>query len=339
MKAFGLLVGSAVLLVVMMVAISMAAASAGRLPWHWAVLLFAAGGAGIVALYRIDKRRVAHETQAKKEEIDGRYDKLARVATSGVFRLEVKAPSGLLAGLAMAAVGALLVDVPLADGRIVALALGILMLVLGAPMLAHGILALGKPALVLDSVGLETALLPLINWERVEGIHLRTNYHKGRVVSHSLFFHVPGIEEVLDSLSPLRRALYRLRSLSGRRKLHVLLRRSSEPPEVLYRLARTLWNARTGRDYLWDPSAPESLNEAFRQDAEILEQLKRLKPNPNSLPELERLTEAATRNGEVIRQELQRKLKRTLRQARWTGAGLLIAFFFWLAAKLSGVLA
>jgi hypothetical protein len=219
-----------------------------------ATVLLVLSAAGLVAVFVIDSRREKAEKRAREERDAARLRELASSATTSSFELTVNGSSQAVLALGLTGVGVFLIAMGAVQENMI--------IVLGAAVLLFGLLMLpmtwptiGKAKIVLTAAGFKTPLTPLIPWTRVTGISLQEVKYRGRVVSHSLFFRIPTLRELVPQLGFGYRLLYPFRGTRGKEQLAVALKKPSETPEVVYGTARLLWTRSTGLDATWDPEA------------------------------------------------------------------------------------
>jgi hypothetical protein len=144
----------------------------------------------------------------------------------------------------------------------------IALLGLGALVLLSALSSAGKPKLTLSRGGFRTPFGPFISWSEVEGIHLRANQARGRVMSHSLMVRMPRLPQRIAEFSFFYRLVHQFRRGMGKETFHVVLRKTSQPPDLVYQLARSLWSRSTGRHYDWEPDMSPEFNEALRHPSD-----------------------------------------------------------------------
>lgn len=236
-------------------------------------------------------------------------EQILKQAKSPSFERAIYGSSQILLGTLITLFGVPLIV--FSKSGIVVLLVGGFLLLAGMLILFGAAMTLGKPQIVLSYRGFSTPHSPFVPWSEVEGIHLQANRYRGQVVSESLQFRIGSLPERIAEFSAFHRFLHLFRRGSGRQKFHVVLKSSSEPPETVYRLARTLWTQATGRDYEWNPEMSDRFNEALRH--------------------------ADGESGQIIFEEVQRKL-RTVRRAVYFGIAMFVAYAVWrLLPALVGV--
>jgi hypothetical protein len=291
------------------------------------------GIAGVAVAYRFSVGRKKHQKVVYDTTTQFRYELLVAQAQDPGFRLEVQGASGLwialpliLAGTAFFGLGLEKHSVPgMMAGSVVGMALGVVFFLLGLTGLAKAIPALGKPKLTLTAAGLQTPGLPFVAWEEVDGLSLRENRHRGRLISYSLTFLVPALASQMAAAAPVERWFWALRGQARRNHLHVMLGASNEPPEAVYQLGRHLWSTRTGKTHAWHADLPAKVNAAMRgldADMKKLERLHEAAPT-----EVAKLQESIARNTRTTTRELARR-RRIL---NWLSASALVVFLIHVA--------
>jgi hypothetical protein len=219
------------------------------------------------ALGNVGRRRREEKERALAEARENRARELERLATEPGFELAVSGSSHLLLACGLVLLGACLLfggfSAESYAGRGLALAAAAFTLMLATPVLLLGASSLGKPILVLTREGFRTPLTPLIPWSRIDGIALKPNRARDRIVSHSLFFRIRTLPLFVGELGLAYRLIYRFRSGRRRERLHVVLRATKESPEVIYRVSRVLWGPAAGPVNDWDPDI-EDLPETMK---------------------------------------------------------------------------
>jgi len=124
----------------------------------------------------------------------------------------------------------------------------------------------GRPVLRLSGTGLWAPSFGVIPWESVRGISLFEVRARGSVTFRFLCLSVPDLARFAEKFGPLNRLRYRLQRLvmRGVPQVRILLRHTSEAPEVIVDLAKALWRKRTGRSYDWDARFSDEENAALQ---------------------------------------------------------------------------
>ena len=229
---------------------------------HWVakIALFAASMWAYLKLYDYDERREARE---RREVNEPRFQELAGLARAARYRLVVRGSSYFMMSVtALILGGAILLAAFTADDWVFYLGAALFLCMGVALIVLRGIPSLGKPVIVLSTDGFAASLLPFMPWSLVEGIHLQLFGESDRTGSHILSFRIASLAQHIQRAGLLYRLTYRLRSGNT---IGLPLRKTSEHPEVIYRMARLLWTQATGRDHEWDPFATERENLALRQ--------------------------------------------------------------------------
>jgi hypothetical protein len=283
------------------------------------------GIAGVALAYRYSARRKERQKVSYDTAAQARYEQLVTQAQDPAFRLEIQGASGLGIFLPLILGGVAFGGLGVEKHSVFGIALGVVLFLLGLAGSIKVLPALGKPKLTLTATGLQTPGLPFVAWEEVEGLSLRENRHRGRLVAYSLIFLVPSLSSHMATAAPVERWFWALRGQARRSHLHVMLGASSEPPEAVYQLARNLWSARTGKTHGWHADLPEKVNAAMRGldvDMKKLERLHEMAPG-----EVAKLQESIARNSRTTTHELARR-RRIL---NWLSASALVVFLIYVA--------
>lgn len=227
-------------------------------------------------------------------------ERILEQAKSPSFERAIYGSSQILLGIVITLIGAPFMV--FGKGEIELLLAGGFLLLMGLLILFGAVMTLGKPKIVLNYRGFSTPHSPFVPWSEVEGIHLQANSYRGQVISESLQFRISSLPNRIAEFSLFHRFLHLFRSGTGRQQFHVVLKSSSEPPEAVYRLARALWTQATRRDHDWNPEMSDRYNEALRQ--------------------------ASGESGQVVLEEVQRKL-RALHWVMYGGIAVFAVYVLW----------
>jgi hypothetical protein len=231
-----------------------------------AVIPLTAAVAGVVWLFRRDRRYNAGPT----EQDVMRFQEIEALAKAPEFELKVAGASQLVPSLLLLAFGAGGLFM-WADSKALIAALAALFFgSVGLVGLSAAIRSLGKPAITLSRSGFKTPLTPFVSWLLVDGIYLepRRNPRTGSLVAHALIFCIPSLPRDIPRFALFYRLSQLLRRRSAKDRLEVLLRHTSEHPEIVYRAARSLWMQNTGKSHDWIPGMPPAINAALHSMGE-----------------------------------------------------------------------
>ena len=220
----------------------------------WAALAGIAGIGGCLWLSRLDDRLKRDVDSSRAHLADERFMQLLVAARADDFELEVKGASNAwLALLALMMGATALLVLPDANGieRVAGwFAVGI-MIPAGMLLFLMSLPQIGKPVITLTRSGFRTATSPEIAWRLVGGVRysessINRNDSEAEPVG-SLVFNIPAIKYELPQFTLVSRFVHGFwgnRSLTG---ITIDLRKTSEPPSAVGRLAQYLWSQNTGR--------------------------------------------------------------------------------------------
>lgn len=317
-------VASAIMLIGGLVAAALLAKAGAHLGWAASAVI--AGIGGFVWLSRFDDWLKQKIESGRVAHADERFTQLMAAARAHDFELKVKGASNLWIALLVLAMGGMAVYSEtdwiyrvVAWG--IAIPSGILVLLMAIPQI-------GKPAITLTRSGFKTATSPDIPWRLVDGVHyserlLSSNDSEAAPVG-TLTFSVPTLSQEATRFSLLLRLLHGLPGQRSRARIIVTLRKTSEPPSAVGRLAEHLWMQSTGRTNDWNPNMSKAYNAANRELAELIAAQKNRPANTElDLEDLKAQVQKAERNSKIISHELDRK-SRELKLAVWIPVWILI---------------
>jgi hypothetical protein len=148
-------------------------------------------------------------------------------------------------------------------------------------------------------------------------------------VSNTVIFLVPLLTKDIAHYAWFFRFLYAFRTQAGKQRFFVMLKNTSEFPEVIHAVLQYLWHRQTGRHHSWNPNMSDEFNRAMREVSEATELMVAGKfENPESAY---KVVNTVTANNEGI----PRELKSRLRIRTWISWGILSAFVVYLVALLA----
>jgi hypothetical protein len=294
--------------------------------WRISALVAAVAAAGIWGLYLLDRRREQNAAKLSAEQAEARFGELSALANAGHFELKVKGSKQALYTFAFLVVGAVVMYWGWTTDSVGAMVGGAIIFLLGA-FLSLGVLpALFRPVITLTKAGFNSPLMGDVSWHYVDGMFLeRIPLRDG--VMHRLVFRITSLPNLVPSFGIFHRLLYALPGRSRKQQVHITLWNTSEPPEVVYRLARLLWR-QAGRSAFWYPGMPEDVELALRQLHEAGARLGS-KPAPGAPPPKQQEVIEALKNmqsaSEVVSAEIRRQTR--LRNRVTLGAVILLVVF------------
>ena len=234
-------------------------------------LLLAIGSAlGLVFLYFADLRAEKHREELHQQEINAAVSNKLIEAHRADFELAVRGSSGFAFVFILLLVSALLLLTAFSQSNVwlwLAGGLGVIFAVLTG---LQAFLVLGHPAITLTKQGFETPIVGAIPWDAVQGISLQAITHRhGRIMFHLLCLHVPSLPDRFATFSAVTRLYYCLQLRRARTAVRVMLRNTNVDPQVVDRVAKELWAAKTGRNFIWSPDASDEVNAAARTIGEL----------------------------------------------------------------------
>lgn len=222
---------------------------------------------GVLLLQRGDRRIEDARRAQARAHADDRERELSALAQSPNFSLNIYGASGLWLSLPIFLSGCALLAFSVLTASIEYGLVGAGVLAAGTLLLAGDLPILDKPVLSISARGLESPVVPFLPWSAIEGVHLRANPSRLRDEpgSHTLLVRVPSLPDRIARFGLFHRILFRLKCKSHRERFHIVLRGTSEPPAVIYRLLRQLLSRSTGWEFDWDPDMSDAYNAALRQ--------------------------------------------------------------------------
>ena len=320
--------------------ISLAAALVNRSAGAWAV--FAAAVAGAVWLFRQDSQRAARDGKKSAVDAQARYEALAARTREPDFTLEVRGSTQLFSGIVALAIGAAIGFAALESHKhgllmqVLGVSLSGLLVLVGALIVAGAVAAFGRPALVLRKDGFESPWYGRMPWERVDGLYLQVVRTRTSRVE-SLMVRIPELRALCAQFRPPMRWICRIRPASWGARVGIPLVRTSEPAEVIYRIARRLWTEKTGRDHDWNPNMSAEFNAALRQMQATTELMRTSATDPRTAlanaPKVREAMERAVTSQAVVTAELRRR-KRAVAWLAWTGVAVFVVYLALVAWRI-----
>jgi hypothetical protein len=218
---------------------------------------------GIVVLFFSARSRDTQQALENQRLDEVRKGELIREIGANRFVLKVRGASGICIGLFFFILAGLVFwPSPQSIGPIlggsVSLLTGILFTITAFPRI-------GRPVLELSSSGITIPEYGRIPWSEVDGIDMMEHRYRGSILSHTLIFHVPGLDRYIIQFVAYQSFIFPFRSHVGQQQVRVMLRRTSERPNVILDLSRELLNRATGRNLGWSAVLTENENEAYRR--------------------------------------------------------------------------
>src|SRR5262249_27472539 len=195
--------------------------------------------------------------------------------------------------------------------------------------------SIGKPKLTLTRAGFTSPLTPFIAWEDIDGMFLnKIPSRRTNATSYGLMFRVSTLPQNISRYALFHRMGYRLRSAARKDQLGVILKDTTEHPEVIYGLARLLWTERTGRNHDWNPNMSADYNAALRQVSDASRRMS----SPQALEtllsgdphEAKAVLDAIDRGNKTMVKEARRQLRST----NWLLWGSILAMVLLLAMRV-----
>jgi hypothetical protein len=281
-------------------------------------------GAALFWLGRFDKRRQRVERELSAQRDQARIGRLEALATSHDFELKIRGATQAPLTLVLLTAGAALGFKGWADQITGLLAAGASLALVAGFFLLAVIPSIFRPVLVLTRGGFSSPLTGPIAWQHVDGMSLE-KIHLRHSVVHRLAFRIRSLAEHMGSFSLFYRILYRLRRGARKQQIHLVLQRTSESPDVVYRVARLLWTQATGRTDAWYPGMPERIEAGIERLEKLDARIRALQSSGKQLPVgdmVQTLNEYESAQRAVLDEAA-----RQLRRARlWLGG--MILFFF-----------
>jgi len=236
-----------------------------------AVLGFCVAIVGLAWLFWADFQREQRELIETAKDLESRLEELATYAGKASFELKVAGSMQRWPGASAVVLGICIVLLQIADSgsNLLTFAgwllLGSALIVFGLLSLSAALSARGKPLITLSEDGLETAWSGVIPWDLVYGIYLQ-DIRIGSTRNWRLDLHVPNLQELTGRFRLPFRWFYQFRPLSWGPHLCIMLTKTSDHPQAIYRTARWLWTKRTGRSYEWNPNMSAEIKLAMQRD-------------------------------------------------------------------------
>jgi len=213
---------------------------------------------GLITLYALDRTRERRDTDRAQDAAGERLDRLLRLASNDNLELEVRGSHnlrlawiGLLCGLVLlfcASVSASGIGLWIVFAALFAIPSALLVILMWPGR--------NKPVIVLSKAGFTTPWTGRIPWHFVHGIDIR-EVSVGSTHFHLLIFDIPGLRQLFVQFSPVNRWVWQRRPQSWSSRFQVMLKETTEQPEVVFQIARALWTESTGRTHYWNSSLAE----------------------------------------------------------------------------------
>jgi hypothetical protein len=228
------------------------------------LLAVAALGAIFFARRRLDARLAAERERAAQARLPQLIEQIENWHRPIAVKTNVGLP--MFAGVLFTGIGLIALWHGVRKPDVEALLAALACLVIGLPVLIAFVPRIGRAALSVAAEGIELAGYGMLGWHEIDGIDLVVVRSKGAVVGHRLEFLVPDLQKRRNRMTATTRLLHAL-TMWGRARAvaWVFLGKSSEAPELIERLCKTLWSKATGHTHLWSRLVPEHLNEMHRQ--------------------------------------------------------------------------
>lgn len=309
MKKITALAIAGVLVIVIGTAIFLFKTASTNTDFLFAAVLLASAVAGIWWVSRRDDLARKRDAADAAAHADRRFRELSVLAKSSQFELHVTGSSQILIGLAVALLGGVGLAAAIGADHLLGTVGAALLLSGGALLLSGSIPMLGQPIISLGKTGFKTPLTPELPWNLVDGMHLSEFTHRGSTY-YTLMFSIPTLPREISRFACFHRLLHLLRTRSGKRRFHMVLRATSETPSVIYRIAQLLWTERTGRSHDWNPHFSDEFHAARRHidDIHVSMQKKMAMGEPN-LSELEKDSKAMEQHMAMMSKEMRRNAR------------------------------
>lgn len=208
---------------------------------------------GLVALYTLDRRRQHREADRAQEAAGERLTRLVRLSSDANFELPVHGSRNLrFASMVFVCGLVLLFCASVSSPGIGLWILGTILAVPSALLVLLMWPARKKPVIVLSKAGFTTPWTGLIPWHLVEGMDMRRSTR-----FHVLIFDIPRFRQLFPQVSPVNRWVWQRTPQSWSSRFQVMLEETTEEPDVVFHVVRTLWTAATGRTHSWSSSLAE----------------------------------------------------------------------------------
>ena len=279
-----------------------------------------AGGAW---LYKRDRRRDGEIERTSSADSEKRYRELSMRASAPGFELIITGSANATPALTIVLLGGVAFVWAIAHTMVAGFIAAAVLLSFATFFLLASIPSIGKPKLTLAKSGFATPLTPFISWEDVDGVFFqKVAGRRSGVTYYGIVFRVTTLPRNISRFGLFHRLIFRLRTAAKKDHLFVMLKDTSEYPEVIYRLARLLWTERTGRGHDWNPNMSDDYNAALRQVSEAARRAK----DPQAFGELlsrdpreaKAVVDAMEQGTAVMRNEARREL-RPLNWLVWIG--------------------
>lgn len=248
----------------MLVGVGFVLAKTSATTWFILVVL----GAGLVIwAFVIDGRHEKRVAEQRKNKIEQRTLELTAAPRAANQALAIKGDSGapLFFIAALAGVGMVYASVEDSNAPPMFFLGGIFVSALFSFALFRALPGVGKPLLEMSPQGIRMPIHGFIAWREIGGISLSKHSHRG-VTTYTLIFKIENYRRAVADIHWTERLLSLLGVGALRRGVvSVLLRNSSEEPETVYAVARSLWQQSTGRNHHWSPMFSAEYNQALRR--------------------------------------------------------------------------
>ena len=231
--------------------------------------VLAGSATGLMLAYLIDKR-VEQQAEARRDEkLDADIQThLAKMQHAG-YAFSVRGSSGLAGALLLAGLGIMFLVAAPHETINPANAIGLGILIFAFPAGLQGLLLSGRPLITVTRQGFQTPIVGAIPWNAVLGIDVMEAIVGKDVPHHILRLYVPTLRNYFAAFPAVARMLYFLQFWRSKTIVTIRLQYPDQDPELVERVARELWFASTGRDYLWDPDANEDADRPLRHTGEF----------------------------------------------------------------------
>jgi hypothetical protein len=314
------------------------AIAAGVISLKIAVPLLAGCVLGWIWLYKRDRRRLAEEARTADAEVQSRLRDLSARASAPGFEMRVEGPTNLAIPSVLGLVGAfaLLGELASAKVAIPVVAVYVLIMAVAGLSLLAAIPGIGKPKLTLTRSGFASPLTPFVPWEDVDGVFLQKipSATSRGMPQYVLSFRIPTLRQNISRYGLFYRLPFPLRSAAKTDQLGVILKDTTEHPEVAYGLARLLWTGRTGRSYDWNPYMSAEYNAALRQVADAARHANSPQAFDQLLSRDPREARAVLDAFEQGSKTMVREARRQLRWLHWLFWASIVATVFYLATRV-----
>ena len=212
----------------------------------------------------------------------------------------------------------------------------------------------GKPCCELDHNGITLPSYGMIPWASIEGLNFNCGRSRRGEKTYSLSLKINLPQLNLKNFHWTQYLLARCHmGVFHQGIIALAFVKPTEPPEVIYAVAKFLWKSTTGHDYDWDPRTSHETLQARQRIStrsahieHLLSTLTKLTPQnytqentgtiEKTLDNLSRKYEKNRKDRDIIYEEHQKniiKLKTRLRQAILAALLFIILTFFWWIRK------